>query len=575
MRNNFLSQTDKYLIIPDLPENMKILSKKIKENNKEFNYYLYDDNDCRNFIKDNFGLNVLIAFDSLKPGAYKADLWRYCILFKKGGIYLDIKYKLTNNFKFIDLINKEYFVLDRTVGYYKEQKGIYTGLIIASKNNYIFLKLINEIVENVKNNFIGLNSLHPTGPLLVGIIYEKYMKKIDKKNFEITYSEDGKHIIHKNKIILEIYDEYRDDLEKYSITEHYGELWNKKNIYEYKKLNVDKYNKALYIYKYISTNNIHYINLFENNKTYDNIIINNINHYKISNNDLINKSDFNENKNNFIELQKLFDENKLITTRIGCVESSFILKYIFNTLVEEDHLIYDDNNIDIYMKTNAGLYYKNEIDKNKVLDWWCNNTIEIIKKSTLTSCYAFLQNDLLLWSKLNLKQEYYNWGNIHEFLLKNLKDKKLLYIGNAVKSIKFAYERNVQNAWKFHIPNFDMYFLETPQTTLKMDYPHESIIETTNILVEEIINKYSDFDVAILGCGAYGPPIINILSQKFNNKNMLYLGSKCFTMFGIYSNGIEISNSGKEIKENWITVLEECDERCKNIDQGKYWKEIN
>jgi mannosyltransferase OCH1-like enzyme len=73
---------------------------KLKKDNPEFEYHFYDDNQCREYIKDNFNKDVLHAFDKLIPGAFKADLWRYCILYKKGGIYLDIKYQCENNFKF-------------------------------------------------------------------------------------------------------------------------------------------------------------------------------------------------------------------------------------------------------------------------------------------------------------------------------------------------------------------------------------------------------------------------------------------------------------------------------------------
>jgi mannosyltransferase OCH1-like enzyme len=62
----------------------------IKHLNPRFKYFLYDDNECREFIKNNFKSDVLWAYDSLIPGAYKADLWRYCVLFIHGGIYLDM-----------------------------------------------------------------------------------------------------------------------------------------------------------------------------------------------------------------------------------------------------------------------------------------------------------------------------------------------------------------------------------------------------------------------------------------------------------------------------------------------------
>ena len=55
----------------------------IKKMKPAFEHHLFDDDDCREFIKNNFPEVVLEAFDNLIPGAYKADLFRLCILFIK------------------------------------------------------------------------------------------------------------------------------------------------------------------------------------------------------------------------------------------------------------------------------------------------------------------------------------------------------------------------------------------------------------------------------------------------------------------------------------------------------------
>ena len=64
--------------------------KKLQSLNPEYKYVLYDDNDCQNFILENFGINYANAFDVLIPGAFKCDLWRYAMLYINGGVYLDI-----------------------------------------------------------------------------------------------------------------------------------------------------------------------------------------------------------------------------------------------------------------------------------------------------------------------------------------------------------------------------------------------------------------------------------------------------------------------------------------------------
>jgi mannosyltransferase OCH1-like enzyme len=217
-----------------LPDKMMKSVEKLKKANPEFEYKLFDDTDCRNFIDLHFNSNVLFAYDNLVPGAFKADLWRYCVLFIYGGIYIDIKYEPVNNFKLIDLIDKNHFVLDRP-GFFKGHVGIYNGFIISEPNNTIFLKLINAVVDNVKNKYYGNNPLAVTGPSLVGkTLYptnDKCTPAIEK-SFELKYSLDGTGIEYNNKKILTQYLDYRKDQIKFTKTT-YHILWEKRKIFKF------------------------------------------------------------------------------------------------------------------------------------------------------------------------------------------------------------------------------------------------------------------------------------------------------------------------------------------------------
>jgi mannosyltransferase OCH1-like enzyme len=214
----------------EIPSKMVETVNLIKKQNPEFKHYLYDDNECMEFIKDNFPPDVLNAYDSLIPGAYKADLWRYCILYKKGGIYLDVRYSPYNGFKFINLTEKEHFVLDLP-SCNTCVSGIYNALMVCLPANEILLKAINQIVENVAKNYYGKCWLEPTGPLLLS----KYFSDTDKnslklKHFAIDFI-DNKVIKYDDYIILKGYDGYSNEREKYSKIKHYGDLWKEKNIY--------------------------------------------------------------------------------------------------------------------------------------------------------------------------------------------------------------------------------------------------------------------------------------------------------------------------------------------------------
>ena len=286
---------------------------------------------------------------------------------------------------------------------------------------------------------------------------------------------------------------------------------------------------------------------------------------KIINEDLI------ESTSQEKELTELYLQNKLVSSRMGCVECAFLFKLL--NLDIPSHLSRTDN-IDYDMKNNTGFYYKDKNRKNELWNWWMNETKELLESETITSCYCVLNFDLILWSVLDLKKKYYNYGILSEIILKNSEGKKILYIGNAVDSIWAGYKIGLQNMWKFPVSNFSLYTVKTPQTTLGCDYPHESIKETCEEIIKEIDNSYNDFDTAILGCGAYGNPLINMLRKKYTNKNIMYLGSDCYKMFGIYSEMMpythHIRHGAKT--ENWIEVVENQLPGTENHPEPKYWK---
>jgi mannosyltransferase OCH1-like enzyme len=209
-----------------LPPLMLSAVNKIKMINPRFKYCLYDDNECREFIKHNFPEDVLYAYDTLIPGAYKADLWRYCILYKEGGIYLDIKYKPLNKFKFISLTEAEHWVLDMD-GY-----GIYNALIVSKPENPILFAAIRQVVENVKKRYYGSNCLEPTGPYLLANYFNQDQKNSFDMKHDFISNINNRFVYFNNYAILKSYNGYLDEHNHNKKVHHYGYLWNIKKIYK-------------------------------------------------------------------------------------------------------------------------------------------------------------------------------------------------------------------------------------------------------------------------------------------------------------------------------------------------------
>lgn len=217
----------------DLPPSIQESVTAIQEMNPEFQHYLFDDNECRTFIKENYHSDVYLAYETLVPGAYKADLWRYCILYKYGGIYLDVKFVPVNDFKLINLINDEHFCKDLpNPRAYKQ--GIYNAFMVCKPGNEILKQCILKCVENCQNQFYGSNSLEVTGPnMMVTLFDETELQKCEELYH--TYKNGKYLIIYQEAPILMIHPNYRKEQNNklYQKEDYvsYNELWTNKKVY--------------------------------------------------------------------------------------------------------------------------------------------------------------------------------------------------------------------------------------------------------------------------------------------------------------------------------------------------------
>jgi mannosyltransferase OCH1-like enzyme len=217
----------------DLPTSMAENYVKLKSQNKEINFHLYDEIMCRAFISDHFERRILDAYDKLVPSAYKSDLWRFCVLYQRGGIYLDIKYGCVGNFKLVELCTQDHFVLDNIDCWAENQYGLYTACIMSKPNNPILFECIETIAFNVENEVYGWNALYPTGPGLLGQIYFQYdLNAHVQKTKDIHLFYINHQILYKWRTVMKVYDEYRQEQTSHQSNYHYSQLWEQRAIYQ-------------------------------------------------------------------------------------------------------------------------------------------------------------------------------------------------------------------------------------------------------------------------------------------------------------------------------------------------------
>lgn len=230
-------QTNKSRFINDKALYESILT--FIELNPEYEYKFFDNIECRNFIRDYFDKEILDYYDRLIPGAFQADLFRYCYLYINGGCYFDCKNILKMSLS--DLLKEDDdLILCQDI----DDDCYYNSIIMASPRNMIFMKAINFITNNI-DNFEVLYDLYKkkvtskkpyygtlniTGP---NLLYISAQGSIDKeKSVRLLHYIDGNYknyrnlkITYKNQIFA-----YKSYYSWKESNNHYNRLWVKKEI---------------------------------------------------------------------------------------------------------------------------------------------------------------------------------------------------------------------------------------------------------------------------------------------------------------------------------------------------------
>jgi mannosyltransferase OCH1-like enzyme len=127
---------------------------------------IYNNETLRAFIADNYGKDVLWAYDTLCPYAYRADLGRYCLLNKLGGWYFDIAIRIVNA---VNIGTQIKFLAFRDIQRFTcTSWGCSNSILYSHSANHGLQIAIEMIVENCKKQYYGITPLCPTGPTLMG-----------------------------------------------------------------------------------------------------------------------------------------------------------------------------------------------------------------------------------------------------------------------------------------------------------------------------------------------------------------------------------------------------------------------
>ena len=195
-------QTWKEHITPELYPIKSVFQASWKQ--KGWEHRFYTDDDAIKFLKTHFPQEVLEAYNTLIPTAFKADLFRYCVLFIHGGVYVDYDVLCETDLD---------HAIDLKVGFFVPvdivDKCLWNGFIgsvpghpfLAAaietvvnyvRNRYTSVDIMNSLCHEGKaDNYVVLHEdLYLSGPCLLGNVVNQVLGRPPQSKYDVHESYD-------------------------------------------------------------------------------------------------------------------------------------------------------------------------------------------------------------------------------------------------------------------------------------------------------------------------------------------------------------------------------------------------
>ena len=127
------------------------------------NYRLWNLADAERLIEHHFDPDVLDAFHLLRPYSFKADLFKFCLLYVHGGWYVDAGVTvMTSPLAVFTPDSTPEWVLFRGTGAWDAPWSCSAAFIYATPGQATFTTAIDEVLGNCRQRYYGVNPLSPT-----------------------------------------------------------------------------------------------------------------------------------------------------------------------------------------------------------------------------------------------------------------------------------------------------------------------------------------------------------------------------------------------------------------------------
>ncbi len=155
---------------------------RMRKRNPSYAYEFYDDVRADKFIQDEFGPEIYELYNRINIGASRADFFRYAVLYKKGGVYLDI------DSLFLKKLDEIIMPGDRAIISLGSHRKNYIQWALFFEAGHPFLqKTLELMINNLKENRYPYDVHRMTGPT----VYSEAIRQCLEMAPDIEYRETG------------------------------------------------------------------------------------------------------------------------------------------------------------------------------------------------------------------------------------------------------------------------------------------------------------------------------------------------------------------------------------------------
>lgn len=276
---------------------------------------------------------------------------------------------------------------------------------------------------------------------------------------------------------------------------------------------------------------------------------------------------------------KLNEDAPCMISRFGSVELTavtrclahrgFFLRRVSNFINGRSAFPHYEPSIFEQLKNNAGFFSANRRSIEQFTDLYISaiGNIDILG--------SWLEDEKYVESYFPQNMKRITLGGIEPYFASNpwsriLKGKKVLVVHPFSKTIESQYERH---ALLFPctdvLPDFELKTVQAVQTIAGAKTEYGDWFAALDYMKDKIQN--TDFDVALIGCGAYGMPLASFVKEL--GKKSVHMGGATQILFGIRGKRWDEREDFKTFfNEQWVYPLDsETPKNAKLVEGGCYW----